>query len=168
MLLTINLAQFDYFCDIVTPILVFVILPIVIVWLVLRHRRHELDKRTEVMLKALECGVPMDAPIFRQGLTTGASIQRRNKRKAQGTLVASIISFGIGLLPFLFGLLVTLQVNTEELTEDKTEYFAVVVLILLFGALFLIIGTVLLVIYFINRKNYERELAELDEGRDLK
>jgi len=26
----------------------------------------------------------------------------------------------------------------------------------------------LLVIYFINKKNYEKELAKLDEGKDLK
>ena len=168
MLLSFNLAQFDYFCDIVSPVLFFVVLPIVIVWLVLRHRRYELDKRTDVMLKALECGVRMDSAIFQQVFPSSGSTPQNKKKKIRRSFIASIISFGIGLLPFLFGLIVVLSENPDELSEEETTYFAIVVLILLLGALFLTIGTVLLVIYFINKKNYEKELAELDEGKDLK
>ena len=168
MLLSFTLAQFDYFCDIVSPVLFFVVLPIVIVWLVLRHRRYELDKRTDVMLKALECGVPMDSAIFQQVFPSSGSTPKYYKKRIQRSLIASIIFFAVGLLPFIFGLIVVLSENPDELSEDETKAFAIVILILMLGAFLLIIGTVLLVIYFINKKNYEKELAKLDEGKDLK
>ena len=38
------------------PIFICVILPIAIVWLVVRARKHEMDKKTEIMLKAIEAG----------------------------------------------------------------------------------------------------------------
>ena len=36
------------------PIGICVVLPVMIVWLVMRSRQHDMDKKTEVMLKAIE------------------------------------------------------------------------------------------------------------------
>ncbi|MBR1436635.1 MAG: hypothetical protein IJ584_16160 [Bacteroidales bacterium] len=120
------------------------------------------------MLKALECGVPMDSAIFQQVFPSSGSTPKYYKKRIQRSLIASIIFFAVGLLPFIFGLIVVLSENPDELSEDETKAFAIVILILMLGAFLLIIGTVLLVIYFINKKNYEKELAKLDEGKDLK
>ena len=140
------------------------VLPIVIVWLVLRHRRYELDKRTDVMLKALECGVPMDSAIFQQVFPSSGSTPKNNKKKIRWSLIASIISFGLGLLPFLFGLIGVLCDKPDELSEEETLYLGILGLCLLIGAFLLIIGIVLLLIFFVNKKNYEKELAESNEG----
>ena len=42
------------------PVFVCVVLPIVIVWLVARTRQNEANRKAEIMLKAIEAGVPVD------------------------------------------------------------------------------------------------------------
>ena len=50
--------------DILIPIFVCVLLPITIVWLVARTRQNETNKKAEIMLKAIEAGVPVDMTQF--------------------------------------------------------------------------------------------------------
>lgn len=47
--------------EILLPLGVSVVLPVLIVWLVTRARQNEINKKTEIMLKAIESGVAMDA-----------------------------------------------------------------------------------------------------------
>ena len=46
--------------ELLTALGICVILPVLIVWLVLRSRKHEVDRKTEVVLKAMEAGIPID------------------------------------------------------------------------------------------------------------
>ena len=46
------------------PVFVCVVLPIMVVWLVARTRQHETDRKAEIMLKAIESGVPVDMSQF--------------------------------------------------------------------------------------------------------
>ena len=50
--------------DIIVPIGICVVLPVMLVWLVTRVRRNEIDKKTEVMLKAIESGATIDSDLF--------------------------------------------------------------------------------------------------------
>ena len=43
-----------YLGDIIRPICIFVVLPIIIVWLFLRHKKNETEKRTEIVMAAIE------------------------------------------------------------------------------------------------------------------
>ena len=43
-----------YLGDIIKPICIFTALPIVIVWLFLRHKKNETEKRTEIVMAAIE------------------------------------------------------------------------------------------------------------------
>ena len=161
MILTINLAQFDYFCDIVLPILICVVLPIVIVCLVLRYRRHELDKRTEVLIKAFECGVPQDSPLIQQFIQEGLSKQKTNKNKLQRPLVASVILCASGLFWFILGIGALFNDGeVEEASRSEIVANGLEALSFMLGLLLLFIGLLLLAIYFIKKKFYERELAE--------
>lgn len=167
-------------------ILIFVVLPIVIVALVLNQRRYEIDKRTDVMLKAIECGVPPESAVFRQ---LKAPALKRLKDKVQRSLITAIVFFALAIIPFSLGLRGTIRLSTLdsskkaemveklERSELPFDYDAddmidiakgVSVLNLTFGTLFLITGGVCLIVYFIRRKDYEDELAESDNVEYLK
>ena len=47
------------------PLGVCVVLPVMIVWLVTRTRQNETNKKTEIMLKAIESGATIDADFFK-------------------------------------------------------------------------------------------------------
>ena len=166
--------------------LIFVVLPIVIVALVLNQRRYEIDKRTDVMLKAIECGVPPESAVFRQ---LKAPALKRQKDKVQRSLITAIVFFALVIIPFSLGLRGTIRLSTLdsskkaemveklERSELPFDYDAddmidiakgVSVLNLTFGTLFLITGGVCLIVYFIRRKDYEDELAESDNVEYLK
>lgn len=62
------------------PVLIVVGLPSMIVWLVVRARSHELDKKTEVILAAIEKGQKIDADYFskeKRGMTLKEKIYKK-------------------------------------------------------------------------------------------
>ena len=77
------------------PIFICVILPIVIVWLVVRARKHEMDKKTEIMLKAIENGAQIDPQLFKTKQST-RSIKQELMDKFTGACVTSFM--GIAFL----------------------------------------------------------------------
>lgn len=169
----------------IAVILIFVVLPIVIVALVLNHRRYEIDKRTDVMLKAIECGVPTDSAVFRQ---MRAPALKRQKDKVRRSLITAIVFFALGILPFSFGLRGSIRVDhldSSEKTEliekaEQTDLLSghgediiglakmIFLTLLTIGTLFLSIGAILLVVFFIRKKDYEDELAESDNVEYVK
>ena len=157
----LDIYRFGNICRHVEPILIFVILPIVIVCLILRYRRYALDKRTEVLIKAIECGVPQDSPLFKQFVQEDISKQKKIRKKSQGTLVASVILCASGLFWFILGI-GTLFNDGEVEEASRTDIVAngLEALSFMLGLLLLFIGLLLLAIYFIKKKFYERELAE--------
>lgn len=65
MLLTIlPMMCNDWLEDFLLPIGICVILPVAIVALVMATSRHETDRKTEVMLKAIEAGQPIPVEAF--------------------------------------------------------------------------------------------------------
>jgi len=159
----------DQIFDTLEPIAIFVVMPIVIVYMFLRYRRYELNKRTDVMLKAIECGVPMDSPIIQQMIPTAVSAEKRDKRKVQRTLVASIIVIAVGLLPFVIGLLIAIDYSkeTEELSRSDSTAYGFGFLVFLLGILLLLIGIALLVIYFVRKRACEKEQAKSNGDKVL-
>jgi hypothetical protein len=51
--------------ELLTALGVCVVLPVLIVWLVLRSRKHQIDRKTEIVMKAIEAGVPVDENFFK-------------------------------------------------------------------------------------------------------
>ena len=81
--------------EILIPISICVILPLIIIALVLRNRRHEVDKKTELMMKAIENGATLDPAFFQP---TSCCRMKTVKDKLMGWLLAACITSGIGLL----------------------------------------------------------------------
>lgn len=161
MLLSFNLAQFDYFCEIVTPILICVVLPIVITYMVFRHRRFELDKRTQVMIKAIEHGIQPDSTLFQQLDPMGNLARKEKKHSDQRGLITSIILFAIGILPFLFGIGALFDnAEAETYSQDEIIEFAIQGLSFLMGCILLVTSLTVLAIYLVKKKSHGHDQPE--------
>ena len=129
--------------DIIVPIGICVVLPVMLVWLVTRVRRNEIDKKTEVMIKAIESGATIDSDFFKEAPKKRKSTKERLLNRLICGCAASIIGAAltaIGIIPWM-----TL--------EDDT--FA---LLLIFGGISLAVGIALFIGFFVGRKMLAKEM----------
>ena len=143
---------FDGLVDSLIPIGICVVLPLILVSLVIRARKHEVDKKTEVMLKAIENGAQLDPAFFQQ---VNRRSERTVKDKLMGYLITACITSGIGLLA---GIVFTI------LTTMNSKPSNVILLCILPCAVLLAVGIAFFIVYFVSKKQiWAKELAELDE-----
>lgn len=129
--------------DIIVPIGICVVLPVMLVWLVTRVRRNEIDKKTEVMLKAIESGATIDSDLFKEAPKKRKSTKERLLNRLICGCAASIIGAAltaIGIIPWM-----TL--------EDDT--FAP---LMIFGGISLAVGIALFIGFFVGRKMLAKEM----------
>ena len=112
--------------DFLLPVFVCVVLPCVIVWITSKTRKHELDRKTELALKAIESGAQIDPNFFSK-----AAPAKTIKKKIFGRLTTGCILAALGVA--LFG------------KEDVTDSFYVP----LGGGILLLLGIAFIVTYFI-------------------
>ena len=92
--------------EIIVPIGICVVLPVMLVWLVTRVRRNEIDKKTEVMLKAIESGATIDSDFFKEAPKKRKSTKERLLNRLICGCAASIIGAAltaIGIIPWIGG-----------------------------------------------------------------
>ena len=129
--------------DIIVPIGICVVLPVMLVWLVTRVRRNEIDKKTEVMLKAIESGATIDSDLFKEAPKKRKSTKERLLNRLICGCAASIIGAAltaIGIIPWM-----TLEADT----------FAP---FLIFGGISLAVGIALFIGFFVGRKMLAKEM----------
>ena len=129
--------------EIIVLIGICVVLPVMLVWLVTRVRRNEIDKKTEVMLKAIESGATIDSDFFKEAPKKRKSTKERLLNRLICGCAASIIGAAltaIGIIPWM-----TL--------ED--DYFAP---LLIFGGISLAVGIALFIGFFVGRKMLAKEM----------
>lgn len=129
--------------EIIVLIGICVVLPVMLVWLVTRVRRNEIDKKTEVMLKAIESGATIDSDFFKEAPKKRKSTKERLLNRLICGCAASIIGAAltaIGIIPWM-----TL--------EDDT--FAP---LLIFGGISLAVGIALFIGFFVGRKMLAKEM----------
>ena len=132
----------------VLPIFICVVLPVAIVWIVMRTRQNETNRRTEIMLKAIEANADLDPFLFRD-----ASVRKRIKERLLGHLTGACITAlpGIALL--------TIGIINVTVTGEHFAYKMI-----LAGALLLAVGIALFIVYFVGRKMMAKEIeAEENE-----
>lgn len=84
------------------PVFVCVVLPIVIVWLVARTRQNEANRKAEIMLKAIEAGVPVDMSQFEPAKKKSAkSIKQELLDKLNGAIITGLMGIGFLVLGIL-------------------------------------------------------------------
>ena len=136
--------------DILTPIFMCVVMPVTIVWLVMRAKRNETDKMAEIMIKAIENGIPIDPSFF-----NGQTLRKSLKQKQLGLLTWTIVLSVLGLASLLVGLIYIL-VNHFDYNTGPTVF---TILLPLAGSALLAVGLALFVAYLIRRRILAKEIA---------
>jgi hypothetical protein len=136
--------------DIILPIFMCVVMPVAIVWLVMRAKQNETNKMAEIMLKAIEAGIPLDPDFFK---TQTRTLQKSLKERQLGWLTAACILIALGLGSILVGAIIIL-INNWTYDTAPTAYS----LLTFAGGLVLVIGIALLVVYFIRKRILAKEL----------
>ena len=144
--------------DILLPIFMCVVMPVAIVWLVMRAKQNETNKMAEIMLKAIEAGIPLDPDFFK---TQTRTLQKSLKERQLGWLTAACILIALGLGSILVGTIIIL-INNWTYDTAPTAYS----LLTFAGGLVLVIGIALLVVYFIRKRILAKELEAEREAME--
>ena len=144
--------------DIILPIFMCVVMPVAIVWLVMRAKQNETNKMAEIMLKAIEAGIPLDPDFFK---TQTRTLQKSLKERQLGWLTAACILIALGLGSILVGA-ISILINNWTYDTAPTAYS----LLTFAGGLVLVIGIALLVVYFIRKRILAKELEAEREAME--
>lgn len=126
-----SVSIIDSIKEIIIPLGVCVVLPVLVVWLVSRSRKNDIDRRTEVMLKAIEHGQEIDPEAF----SSKGKGRRTIKMALLGKLQSGIILFLVGA-----GMLIA-----APFVEENTALYIV-------GGILVALGAGFLVSFFVGRK----------------
>ncbi len=126
--------------EIIVPIGVCVVLPVMVVWLVFRSRNHIVDRKADVLLKAIENGQDIDPEMF-----ASDDRSKRTKRSLKMNLLGRLQT-GIILVIMGAGL-----VACAMLIPGKDSLFII-------ASILLAIGIGFCVAFFVGRKWMEAEI----------
>ncbi len=144
----------NFWVTVVVPIFVCVVLPVLIVWLALRARQHSIDKKAEIMLKAIESGATIDPNLLKP-----QTEQKSLKEKLLGRLTGACVTSLLGVA-FLVGGLVL---------DWNFAFLPIQIQTSLLGGILLAVGIALFVTYFAGKnmlaKEIEAEETALNEPR---
>lgn len=129
------------------PIGIGVVLPIMIVWLNVKGKNHQIDKKTEIILKAIENGQEVDPELFSEP----------NDEKFGATKKMLVNRLQTGVIFSLLGL-VFILCSFFDLTMIPNNFQV------LLGGIILALGAGFLVAFFVGRKMLAAEMRE-EENR---
>ena len=135
--------------DILVPIAICVALPVLIVWLVGRVRQNEVNRKTEVMLKAIESGAEINPDLLQR-----AKKPKSLKERLLGRLTVAIICTLIGISMLATGIIIPMM-------EGFAEANARIIIGILMDTpalIFISVGIGLFVNYFAGKKMLAKEL----------
>lgn len=135
--------------DILMPLGICVVLPVMIVWLVMRTRQNETNRKTEIMLKAIESGVTVNADLFKQRHETMTIKERLLKRLSSASVVSLI---GVAILVICI-CMVTKNGNTMH-----GDAISILTVFMIVGGILLAIGLALFIVFFAGRKMLAKEM----------
>ena len=143
----------DNLIEVLVPIAIVVVMPVLVVWLVMRARQHEVDKKTEVLLKAVEEGVQIDPAFFRNAGQKNNSVTGR----LMGYLITAMITGIIGLITLVAQIVFYSILGLWDRGDG-----AILMFVILSGIL-LAVGIAFFIVYSVGKKTYAKELAELED-----
>jgi hypothetical protein len=131
--------------DILIPIGICVVLPIIVVWLNTRKSQNETNKKTEIMLKAIEAGATIDTDLFKTQLTPAKTI----KEKLLARLTAACVVSAIGLSVCITTLILSYIGGVP--TQDIQVFIFI-------GGIILAVGIALFIVYFVGKRMLAKEI----------
>ena len=139
------------------PLGVCVVLPVLIVWLVTRTRQNETNKKTEIMLKAIESGATIDADFFKDTQKKQRSTKELLLNRLIWGCATSILGVGLAVLGIV-------QWVNWNVTLSNDSF----VVPLVFAGISLAIGIALFVGFFVGRKMLTKEIEAEEKALDQK
>ena len=141
---------------IVVPVCVCVVLPVLIVSLVTKSRQNETNKKTEIMLKAIEAGASIDADFLKDKNSPQSIKERLLKRLIWGCITGLS---GVGLA----ALGIVQWVNWNGTTSNDSF-----VIPLIFAGIFLSVGIALFIGFFVGKKMLAKEIEAEEKALEQK
>ena len=134
---------------ILVPIGICVVLPVMIVWLINRTRQNETNRRTEIMLKAIETGATINSDFFKtmQVQKGPKTIKERLLKRLSGGCICTLT----GLVLEVIGIV-------NYIKWDGTSSNDSAVMPMIFGSILLGIGISLVVVFFVGKKMLAKEM----------
>lgn len=130
------------------PVFICVILPVVVVWLVTRAKQNETNRKADIMLKAIEAGVPVDMEQFKSAKKKApVSIKQELLDKLNGACITSLMGIGFLILGILRVVITDFGRNT---LLNKFWLPA--------GCVLLAVGIGLFISYFVGKKLLAKEI----------
>ena len=142
--------SWNSFFETLIPIGVCVILPIIVVWLNLRAKTNETNRKAEVMLKAIEAGKDVDPDYFKPARTT-----KTIKSQLLGKLTGACITFFIGSIVLAITCYMSAQGSIDA--EDSLAFS-------ILGGIMVAIGVALFISFFVGKKMLAKEI-EAEENK---
>ncbi len=142
--------------EILIPIGVCVVLPVMIVWLVNRTRQNDTNRKTEIILKAIEAGAPIDANFFKAQNDTKTVKERLLKRLSGGCIFALT-----GIACEIIGIIN--MIKWDGATSNDSSVVPMVI-----GGICLAIGISLLIVFFVGRKMLAKEIEAEEKALENK
>ena len=138
--------------EVLVPIAICVVLPVLVVWFISRVRQNETNRKAEVMLKAIESGATIDPEFFKSRKEKKQkTIKQDLLEKLNGACITGLIGVAFLMLSFM------------NLNNSFDSYLPVA------GAVMLAVGIGLLVSYFAGKrmlaKDIEAEEKQLEEQK---
>lgn len=134
--------------EILVQIGVLVILPVMIVWLFFRHRMNETNKRTQIVLAAIEKNPEMDIQELFQKMALPRKLLK--EKLLSKLLWGCIISF-VGLVLLGWGLYLFTEAPDKLLKEDAMS-------IVIPGLVLLAIGIAFFINYAVGKRMLTKEI----------
>lgn len=135
----------EEFGDIIKPILILVVLPITIFWLYLRNRKDENEKRTQIVMAAIEKNGEIDVQEFFKNLN-------KPRKTVREKLVMQLHwELLLGGIFTVFGLVVFIALGVMSLVGGLVDQ-NVIAMSCFWGIPTLALGAGLLIAYFSGRK----------------
>ena len=138
----------DILTEFGVPVFICVVLPIMIVWLVARTRQNETNRKAEIMLKAIEAGVPVDMSQFEPAKKKSPKTVKQDLlEKLNGAIITGLMGLGFLVLGILRAINPQFGLNT---LLNKWWLPA--------GGVLLAVGIGLFVSYYVGKKILAKEI----------
>lgn len=147
---------FNSLVSVLVPICVCVILPVTIVWIVMKAKKNEVNRKSEILLKAIESGVAIDTNLFKTE-QRHISTKERLLKRLTGACITTLIG-----IAFIISSCITWSRYGDNIHTDYTQFP------LLIGCILLAVGIALFIVFFTGKKMLAKEIEAEEQGLEQK
>lgn len=151
--MTLNNVLYEL-VDVLLPISICVILPILIVWINNKRSKHETDRQSEIMLKAIEKGVEINPEFFNSKRVEAMSIKERLLRKFTG-----------GVITGLTGVVLTIAFAIIHINAVSNSIVSLTTIGMIISSTLIAVGAALLISYYVGGKTLAKEIEAEERAK---